>query len=51
MTNIVVGPLHLKKVVDALKRDPRKLVVETHHLPDGEEEKTISTIMKIFTFF
>jgi 3-dehydroquinate synthase len=47
VTNAVVGPLHLKKVVDALERDPRNIIVETLLLPDGEEEKTMSTIMKI----
>lgn len=46
VTNDRVGPLHLNKVVQALKADPA-LQVETIVLPDGEDEKTMENIMKI----
>ena len=46
VTNDLVGPLHLAKVVAALKQDSA-LSVETLVLPDGEEQKTMDNIMKV----
>jgi 3-dehydroquinate synthase len=46
ITNDLVAPLHLEKIVGALEADP-SLQVETVVLPDGEDEKTIANIMTI----
>ncbi|CAN0114611.1 unnamed protein product [Heterosigma akashiwo] len=46
VTNDVVGPLYLDKIVKALEKDSQ-IEVETVVLPDGEENKTMEVLMMI----
>jgi 3-dehydroquinate synthase len=46
VTNTTVAPLYLERVVDALKRAGKEIVPIV--LPDGEEEKNWSSLMRVF---
>jgi 3-dehydroquinate synthase len=46
VTNTTVAPLYLERVAEALKRAGKQIV--TIVLPDGEEEKNWSSLMRVF---
>ncbi|GAB2226266.1 hypothetical protein Drorol1_Dr00022067 [Drosera rotundifolia] len=48
VTNNTVAPLYLDKVIDTLTRDNPNVSAEYVILPDGEQYKSMDTLMKVF---